>query len=51
MNDDLAPDVVAKWLESPDGEYWSRWFHSHLNPLVVVKGNSEHQWSDVLWYA
>jgi hypothetical protein len=33
---DDHPEVIIKWLESPEGEYWSRDNHSDVNGILVT---------------
>lgn len=38
MTSPYSPDVVAKWLESAEGERWSREYHSDIRgALICIK--------------
>jgi hypothetical protein len=54
---ELSPDVLVKWLESPEGEEWSSNFHTgNTWMLAVVKDDleAEDSYDEIavfLWYA
>lgn len=45
---------VVEWLESPEGEFWSRKrTHnsvSYMPPLVIIKDDGIGDWHAILWY-
>lgn len=46
---------VVEWLESPDGEEWSKTNHDWIYLLVMIKDDDPHEWffdfPAVLWRA
>lgn len=47
MDTDNSRDVI-EWLQSPEGENWSRWVHNRFSSVLVVLKDDEHE--DMYFY-